>query len=730
MSTDDAGGSELQQAVAGIGNSSASYWLAEIASAKRWYAPWQTRGNRVIRRYKDENNDREMIQDTRGRKMAMLWSNVETVKPALYSQTPVPNISRRNKDRDPVGRWAGIVLERCVVNSLGSQDFDKVMRDVVADLLLPGRGIAIEEYEAEIETQPGAEGQQPVEAVTSQKSSTRYLHWKDFLTNQARIWDEVWWGAYVVYLTKEEIAQKFGAAVAAVIQLDHKPRDDRGRFSGSDAKASVWTIWNLRKKEVIQVSPGYVEGFLREPFQPPVKFDKFFPFPRPVQATTASDTIIPTPDFALYQDQADEIDLLTNKIYKLSESLRLRGLYPGDMDSVKRLLSDAGDTEMIPVEQWAMLSERGGAAGLVCWFPLKDVAQTLIWTTEAREKAKAALYEVTGMGDIIRGASDASETATAQQLKSQWGSLRIRDRQRDIQRFARDQIRLKAEVIAEHFSKETLEQMSGVRLLTEQQKQTVQMFLQVKQQFDQAVEQYPQAVAQAQQAGMPPPMQPQPPAVLTRQAPTPEMIEALKEPSWEQVIALLRNDKLRSFQIDVETDSTVEPDQKAEQEKAVEFVTMGTQFLTAGAQIMAMPGGTKAAPLLGEMLLFVARRFKIGATFESKVEEFTNALAEMSTQQPQATQPDPTEQLKAQTEHMKAQSAVQTAALTAQTDTQVAGMDLQTAQVKANAEAGKAQADLIGTLTEHHTTMKEKAADHAIALATPQPAPPANGSAP
>lgn len=715
----DATGSELEQAVAGVGNSPASYWLAEIASAKRWYAPWQTRGSRVIRRYKDENNDREMIQDSRGRKMAMLWSNVETVKPALYSQTPTPNISRRNKEHDPVGRWAAIVLERAVVNSLDTQDFDKTMRDVVQDLLLPGRGCAIEEYEAEIGTKPAPEGMPPVEYVKTQKSSTRYLHWKDVLTNQARIWDEVWWVGYAAYLTRDEIKAKFGPEIAAVIQLDHRPRDDRGRFSGSDAKATVWTIWSKRTKEVIQVSPGYVEGFLRPPSKPPVVFDQFFPCPRPVQATTAPDTIIPTPDFALYQDQADEIDLLTNKIYKLSESLRLRGLYPGDMDSVKRLLSDAGDTELIPVEQWAMLSERGGAAGLVCWFPLKDVAQTLIWCTEARESAKRSLYEVTGMGDIIRGASDASETATAQQIKSQWGSLRIRDRQRDIQRFARDLIRLKAEIIAEHFSQQTLMEMSGVQLLTDQQKQGVIDYQQAQQQFAAMQEQWKQAAAQASQQGIQPPPQPQPPTILTVQPPTPEMIEAAKEPTWEQVIALLRNDKLRGFSIDVETDSTVEPDQKAEQQQAVEYLTMMAQFLAESGKILATPGGAMAAPLLGEMLLFGARRFKVGETFEGKVEEFVAAVAKQAQQPPAPPQPDPTAQLKAQTEQMKAQTAAQ-----------VAQTDQQTAMIEAGAEQQRTQGELAATQLEHEGTMREKAADHAIAMATPRPMAPNGGVMP
>jgi hypothetical protein len=44
------------------------------------------------------------------------------------------------------------------------------------------------------------------------------------------------------------------------------------------------------------------------------------------------------------------------------------------------------------------------------------------------------IYEVTGISDIVRGQGNAQETATAQEIKSQWGSLRIRKLQKQIER--------------------------------------------------------------------------------------------------------------------------------------------------------------------------------------------------------------------------------------------------------------------------------------------------------
>jgi len=58
--------------------------------------------------------------------------------------------------------------------------------------------------------------------------------------------------------------------------------------------------------------------------------------------------------------------------------------------------------------------------------------------------------------------------------------------------------------------------------------------------------------------------------------------------------------------------------------------------------------------------------------------------------------------------------------ISAQADIEVAKTDQQTAQIKAGAEQQKAQIGLLDTITEHTTTMKEKAADLEIAKAQPR----------
>jgi hypothetical protein len=518
------------------------------------------------------------------------------------------------------------------------------MRDVVADFLLPGRGIAMVEYT------PTLYG----ETLARQEVTCRYIHWKDFLTNFARIWDEVWWIGYRVFLTRDEVANRWGREVANDIVLDHRLRDEAGRYTpgSSEAKATVWTIWNSREPEVVQVAPGYPNGLLGR-MPPPVNFQNFFPCPRPINATVAPDSIYPVPDFAMYQDQADEVDTLTNRIYKLSSSLRLRGLYPADMDSVKRLLQEATDTELIPVDNWAMLGERGGADGLVVWFPLAEVAKTLATCIEAREKAKQALYEITGISDIVRGSSQQYETARAQEIKTQWGALRIRDRQRDVERFARDLIRLMAEVIAEHFNPETLSAMSGIKLLTNQQKQMI----------GQA-----QAMQQSRAAaGAPPLPMPQIP---------PEMLQAMNQPSWDDVLALLRNDKLRSFSIDVETDSTVELDQQAQQQGRTAFITAVTQFLMASAPILEK--APNAAPLLGQLLLFGVRGWKVAEPMETAIEQFVAQTVQQG-QQPKPPTPDMiAAQSKAQSAQAKAQKD--------QMELQLQAQELQTERQRTAAE--------------------------------------------
>jgi hypothetical protein len=648
----------------------ANYWLNQIAYAERKVKQFRTRGDQIIRRYKNKRSTAvpSVTNVTVGqRRMNILYSNVQTMMPVLFANTPKPNVTRRNKDKNPAGRWAAVVLERVLTNTIDMQDFDHVLEQDIESLLLPGYGCSMVEYLPQVEN----------DQVGWQEARLRYVNWKDQLTNPARYWQEVWWWGYVSYLTRAEVRKTYGAKVAETIVLDHKASKDA---DDSMSKATVWCIWDRRAEKVIHVATGYPDKVLLEA-PPPVQFEGFFPIPRPLVSLTATDSTVPIPDFDQYQDQADEIDMFTQRIYVLGRSLRLRGLYPGDMQSVRQIMDNSSDADLIPVENWAMLGERGGADGLVVWFPIEAVAKTLEWCYEARDKAMTAMYEITGISDIIRGATEPSETLGAQQLKAQFSSVRTRDRQKDVQRYIRDILRHMSSVIGQHFTLEVLQKMSGVNLLTQQQKQVIG-------QYQQFMAQYQQQAALAQQAGQPAPPPPQIPA------PSPEMMEAMEEPTWEEVLAILRDEKMRGFVIDVETDSTIEADQIQQQQKAEQFITAISAFMTAWGPLLQMQ--PQLVPLAGELLMYGVRQFKAGVSVETEIEETVEKLTKAA-EQPQAQQPSP-ELIEAQSEaeNAKAQMALEQQKHADEMQKQIAEFkkDIETLKIEFQIDVAKHRMDL------------------------------------
>src|SRR6185295_1686636 len=123
------------------------------------------------------------------------------------------------------------------------------------------------------------------------------------------------------------------------------------------------------------------------------------------------------------------------------------------------------DGELVPLTGVEHLVDGGGIDKWIAWFPLEPTVGALNQLVQQREMIKQTIYEVTGISDILRGASQASETATAQNIKQQWGSLRIQHKQQEIQRYARDIFRMKAELFASKFEPQTLEMMSGIPLV-------------------------------------------------------------------------------------------------------------------------------------------------------------------------------------------------------------------------------------------------------------------------
>src|SRR5699024_5814681 len=171
-------------------------------------------------------------------------------------------------------------------------------------------------------------------------------------------------------------------------------------------------------------------------------------------ATQTTDQLTPVPDYYLYRHQAQEIDILSARINSLTRALKLNGAYDASQANLKDILR-APDNPLIPVNNWAVLSDKKELDAYIHWIPLSEVVAALQADWEAREQAKQVIYEITGISDIIRGATKASETATAQNIKRQFGSLRLQNRQRDIAVFCTELLRIKAELMCDIYSPET-----------------------------------------------------------------------------------------------------------------------------------------------------------------------------------------------------------------------------------------------------------------------------------
>ena len=85
-------------------------WLDAISSYEREFKKWEGRVEKILKRYRDESRDNK----DSAAKFNILWSNVQTLVPATFSRLPVPDVTRRFKDNDPVGRVAAQILERAL----------------------------------------------------------------------------------------------------------------------------------------------------------------------------------------------------------------------------------------------------------------------------------------------------------------------------------------------------------------------------------------------------------------------------------------------------------------------------------------------------------------------------------------------------------------------------------------------------------------------------------------
>lgn len=633
-----------------------THYLAEIEAYEQCTTSWKETCKLIKKRYKDKRDASK--RSDKATKYNVLWSNVQTLIPATYSRDPVVQVLRRFKDKDPVGREASEVLERALEFEKDVHPFGDVMRQCVLDRLLPGRGTAWVRYVPHFE-----DSEEAPEGITDDADSVLdfeevipdYVHVDDFGHNKARTWEETSLVWRIAYMSKAQLDKRFPRkdrkGKDKDIPLDYSPDPDGKQKNRVEKKAAVYEMWDKDTKQVIWLTKSFPSILDRR--DDPLKLQNFFPCPKPLFATLDNDDLVPTPDYWEYGDQAQQLDELTVRISLITKAIKVVGAYDSKSPALGRLFTEGTENKMVPVDAWAAFAEKGGIKGSMEFVPLIDLARTLDVLISAREKVKQDLYEITGLSDIIRGSSNANETATAQQIKGRFATLRLSELQTDVQRFARDLIRIMGEIVGNFFDAESLEKMTGKKYLPDiATKESIQ---QAMQQFEQAKQQYAQMeqqAKQAQQQGAPPaqlPPPPQPPQI------PPDQIELLSLPTWEEIMGLLNSKVSRTFRIEIETDSTISMDEDQDKQDRTELLTTFAEFFNKVLPIVqAQPA---AAPLVSEIMSFAVRAYPAGRGLEQAVEKYADELANPPPQQSGPSPEVQVEQIKAQTEQTKAQAA-------------------------------------------------------------------------
>jgi hypothetical protein len=632
-------------------------WTVEIKAAREALKDWHQQGDAAVKRYLGEHKPHGKTG------LNLFHADVNTMRSMLYGKIPTVDVSRRfNDPDDDIGRVAAEMEERLLNTDIDRDDdgFKSALRYALQDWTLPGLGIARVRYDVEWTKQPETpaitrpdpltgEEVEVAPAVPEQEVKadedveTDYVYWRKFLWSPCRSWNFCRWVAFGTDMTRDELVTRFGEDVAKTVQLKKAERKDGNDLpltvQDSWSKAEVWEVWDKDTRTVYWFADGAPQ--ILDSKEDPLGLTEFFPCPRPLFANETTSKLVPKPDHEIAKVQYDEIEEMDLRLTALIKMARVRGAYDKTRAPELGRILDANEGDMVAVEQWVDLAEKGGLAGALQFIPLDAIVKAIEVLSVKRQEAIALVRQVTGMSDIMRGQAAGHATATEQSIKAQFASTRIQTAQDELARFASDLQSLRAEIIAKHFDAETIIRRSNVERTADAKDD-----------------------ADAPGSG---------------------------RARIEQAVALLK-DKFADYRVMVRPESLALQDMATlRQERSEALTALGSHFQAMMPLVQlgaGVPGGLQA------VLAFVIRTgqwmvsgLRGAAEVEAAFDTFADAAQKIASQPPPPPQPDP------KMEAVKAQAAVKVegAKMDMQIKREEHGMKLRELQAEVVADGMKTQ---------------------------------------
>jgi hypothetical protein len=499
----------------------AKRWSDEFAACKPVMDKFHKSGDKILKIFLGEQGvkDDRVVDET----LNLFYANTTTVESLVFGNMPKAEVDRTFADAaDEKARIAAEMLERMLNQDIQDpgKNMCEVFKQAMQDRLLPGLGCARVRYDfqEDVRTIPNTgapaithptTGVELVPAVPAQTETfianewvdIIYTHWKDFKWSPARTHGEIRWKAFRSYMSKEELQKRFGKKEEAEgdeeevptdedqddteasaaqkddatpdLNIDEIPLNSKGPFGKQTDKApdtkqiipqaEVWEIWCLESREVF----WFVENFdqILDRKEDPLGLDQFWPDAPPMIANATTSKYQPKADYAIAQDLYAAVDVLQRRISRLTDACKLVGVYDKSNDEIKRVFQEGVENQLIPVDNWAMFAEKGGLEGSINWLPIKDVVATIAQLQQQQDKKVQQLYELTGMADIIRGASQQQYTsATETKEVVKYASVRMQKLQNEFATWVSNLQNLKAEIICKHFQPQSIIKQSNIMM--------------------------------------------------------------------------------------------------------------------------------------------------------------------------------------------------------------------------------------------------------------------------
>jgi len=423
---------------------------ARIKKAEKFLDPALQHGRRVYERYADKR-DGGAGGDTNIKRANIFYANVNTLKESLFNSLPKADVSRVHKGdtQNDVARVGSIIMQRGLNYEIQcAVDFKGAVRAAILDRLVPGTGQVWVRFEMETD-------EQGVPMEGSEQVFVDRVYWEDFIYGPARDWSSVPWVGRKLNLTKAEIVERWGEEAMTQVQASKNNQSSLTPKEITESTYLVYEIWDKKTRTVQWLSLGAEEPF--EIKADPYGLKDFFPCPPPLIANANTTALLPVTDYHIAQDQYTQLDVLYARISLIITAIKVAGIYDASSPEIGRMLSGA-ENMLIPVDNWAMLAEKGNG---IQWYPVEQVVTVLQQLQAQYEAVKGVLYEITGMSDIVRGSSNQYETAKAQGIKAQFASVRMNGYQRDVAEFVTGVLNIMGEMMVQLYSDTKLAQIVG-----------------------------------------------------------------------------------------------------------------------------------------------------------------------------------------------------------------------------------------------------------------------------